>query len=199
MVDIPSTMTDALHRRIGARVRELRAAHGVSLAGLATRSGVSRSMLSLIERAESSPTAAVLSKLAAGLGVTLAALFDPPAAGAGTEGPLARRAQQAAWRDPASGYVRRNVSPPGAAAPVQIVEVRFPPRARVAFDNGGRTRHVHQQVWLLDGALDVTVGRQRHRLRTGDCLAMQLDQPVLFHNPGRRTARYAVVLGPVPA
>jgi hypothetical protein len=31
--------------------------------------------------------------------------------------------------------------------------------------------------------------------RMGDCLALQLDQPVAFHNPTRKPARYAVVLG----
>ena len=71
-----------LNRRIAARVRELRAAHGFSLAAIARKTGVSRSMISVIERGESSPTAAVLAKLAVGLGVTLAAVFDvPPSAG----------------------------------------------------------------------------------------------------------------------
>src|SRR4029077_11853422 len=68
-----------LNQRIAERVRELRAAHGLSLDTLATRSGVSRSMISLIERGESSPTAVVLEKLAAALGVMLASLFDAPA------------------------------------------------------------------------------------------------------------------------
>jgi uncharacterized cupin superfamily protein len=78
--------------------------------------------------------------------------------------------------------------------PMQIVEVRFPPGKRVAFENAGRDVRVHQQVWVLDGAIDVTVGTERHRLRAGDCLAMQLDHPTMFHNPTRRPARYAVVI-----
>jgi uncharacterized cupin superfamily protein len=81
---------------------------------------------------------------------------------------------------------------------MQIVEVRFPAGARIAFENGVREQPVHQQVWLLDGTMDVTVGRQRHRLRTGDCLAMQLDGPTMFHNPTRKAARYAVVLATAP-
>src|SRR2546421_9916981 len=79
-----------LNRRIADRVRELRAAQGLSLDALAGKSGVSRSMISVIERGESSPTAVVLEKLAAGLGVTLASLFDAPAAPA-PGGPGARR------------------------------------------------------------------------------------------------------------
>ena len=76
MVD---TVSD-LNQRIADRVRELRAAQGLSLDALAGKSDVSRSMISLIERGETSPTAVVLEKLAAGLGVMLAALFDAPAA-----------------------------------------------------------------------------------------------------------------------
>src|SRR5688572_6420586 len=91
--------------RIAERVRELRAQRGLSLDALAAQAGVSRSMISLIERGETSPTAVVLEKLAAGLGVVLAHLFEP----AGTElaalsSPVARRDGQPEWRDPDSGY-----------------------------------------------------------------------------------------------
>ena len=56
-----------INQRIAERVRELRAARGLSLEALAAQSGVSRSMISLIERGESSPTAVVLDKLAVAL------------------------------------------------------------------------------------------------------------------------------------
>ena len=191
------TATD-LNGRIAERVRELRATHGLSLDALATRSGVSRSMISLVERGESSPTAVVLEKLATGLGVTMAAMFDAPITAAAPGGPIARRADQPLWRDPASGYLRRNVSPPGAPQPMQIVEVEFPPRARVAFETGARDVRIQQQVWVLEGTIDVTVGADRHRLHDGDCLAMQLDRPTMFHNPTRKPARYAVVIASDP-
>jgi transcriptional regulator with XRE-family HTH domain len=198
MMDSVSIIMEAatasdLNERIAERVRELRAGQGLSLDSLATKSGVSRSMISLIERGETSPTAVVLEKLAAGLGVMLASLFDAPAAPQ-PSGPVARREDQPQWRDPASGYVRRNVSPPGVPQPMQIVEVQFPAGARVAFETGARDTRVHQQVWVLEGAIDVTVGVERHRLRKGDCLAMQLDRPTMFHNPTRKPTRYAVVI-----
>ena len=189
-----------VHQRIAERVRGLRAARALSLDALATRSGVSRSMISLIERGESSPTAVVLEKLAGGLGVTLPSLFDAPAALARVPpGPVARRDDQPQWQDPASGYRRRNVSPPGVPQPMQIVDVCFPAGQRVAFDAGQRDERVHQQVWVLEGAIDVTVGADRHPLREGDCLAMQLDRPTMFHNPTRKPARYAVVIASEPA
>ena len=188
MADISAS---SLSERIAQRVRELRSGLGLSLDELATRCGVSRSMISLIERGESSPTAVVLEKLSVGLNVSLASLFDCRTA---APQPVSRQAQQRQWRDPASGYVRRNVSPPGFDSPIQIVEVVFPAGARVAYDTGARQPRVHQQVWVLEGRIDITLGDQRHRLEAGDCLALVLEHPIAYHNPTRKRTRYAVVL-----
>jgi transcriptional regulator with XRE-family HTH domain len=180
-----------INDRIAARVRQIRADRGLSLEALAEASDVSRSMISLIERGESSATAVVLEKLATGLGVPLASLFDAPAAPAD---PVSRRAAQVEWRDPGSGYLRRNVSPAGFPSPLRIVEVDFPPGARVAYETGPRPGVTHQQVWVLQGAIEVTLGGERFDLGTGDCLAMVLDRPVAYHNPTQKPARYAVVI-----
>lgn len=187
-MDSPTTT----EHRLAARLKSLRAQRGLSLDALAQRAGVSRSMISLIERAESSPTAHVLERLAASLGVTLAALFaeDPRADAA----PLSRRAAQTVWRDPETGYLRRNLSPPGYPSPIELVEVVMPPGTRVAYDGGPRTPTVDQQVWVIDGTVELRVGDALHRLNAGDCLAMRLDQPVGFHNPGPDASRHVVAL-----
>jgi transcriptional regulator with XRE-family HTH domain len=181
-----------LEHRVAARLRQLRADQGLTLDDLAKQSGVSRSMISLIERAESSPTASILDKLAASLGVTLAALFadqERPDAE-----PLARSADQPEWRDPATNYLRRNLSPPAFPSPIELVEVILPPAARVAYDTASRRSLVEQQVWLLAGDIEVTVGDRIHRLAAGDCLAMHVDRPISFHNPASEAARYLVAL-----
>jgi transcriptional regulator with XRE-family HTH domain len=178
--------------RLAARLRGLRLERDLTLEGLAARAGVSRSMISFIERGESSPTANVLDKLAAGLGVTLASLFaeeEQPEAP-----PLPRRADQPAWRDPETGYARRNLSPPGFPSRVELVEVVLPARARVAFDTGSRSPAIDQQVWVLEGSMRVTVGGISHDLAAGDCLAMRVDRPTAFHNPADRPTRYLVAL-----
>ena len=198
MLDNDSIMTeqaapelDDINQRIARRVAGLRANGGLSLDALAARSGVSRSTISLIERGETSATAVVLEKLAAGLGVALAALFEVERA---APGPLMRRREQPEWRDPASGYLRRNVSPPDHPSPMRIVEVEFPAGKRVVLEGAGPHAVMHQQVWLLAGAMVLTHGGQTHRLEAGDCLAMRLDGPVEFRNPTRNAARYAVVI-----
>jgi transcriptional regulator with XRE-family HTH domain len=179
---------------LAERVRRLRASRGLSLASLADQCGVSRSMLSLIERGESNASAVLLERVATGLGVPLAALFDQLPKEVSV---LARRSQQLSWCDSASGYTRRNVSPPGVS-PIHIVEVSFPARARVTYETAHRTPAVHQQIWMLDGTIDVTLGETHYRLDEGDCLAMQLDQPVMYYNPGKQAARYAVILTTQP-
>jgi len=176
--------------RIATRIRELRAERSLTLDRLARLADVSRAMLSRIERGESSPTAQLLNKVCGGLGITLSALFTETE----TQGsPLSRRAYQPVWRDPESGYLRRNVSPPGTGSPVDIVEVEFPPGGSVAFDNqhvAGRDQH----VWVLDGTLELELGEEAVRLERGDCLMMRFDRPILFRNPTERPVRYAVVI-----
>jgi len=180
-----------INQRIARHVAQRRAGAGLSLDALAARSGVSRSTISLIERGETGATAVVLEKLASGLGVALASLFEVERA---APSPLMRRAEQPQWRDPASGYVRRDVSPPDHPSPLRIVEVAFPPARRVVLEGASPRAVIEQQVWVLDGTMELTLGGQTHRLEAGDCLAMRVDGPIEFHNPTRRAARYAVVI-----
>jgi transcriptional regulator with XRE-family HTH domain len=183
---------------IARRVRELRDAQRLSLDALATRSGVSRSNISLIERGESSPTAAVLDKLASALGVALAALFEDKGAPEDAPSPLARVADQPVWTDPASGYMRRSLSP-AAPSPLQLVDVVFPPGQRVAYDSVPHNADIHQQVWMIEGAMEISVGDQHWRLEAGDTLAMRLDRHIVYHNPTRKQARYLVALTTQPS
>jgi len=198
MLDNHSNMTeqaladlDDINRRIAHRVAALRAERALSLDALAAHSGVSRSTISLIERGETSATAVVLEKIAGGLGVALATLFEVERA---APGPLMRRAEQTAWRDPASGYLRRNVSPPDYPSPLRIVEVEFPAGRRVVLEGGTPSGAIDEQVWVLEGVMTITLVDVSHRLEAGDCLALHVDGPIEFRNPTRRPARYAVVI-----
>lgn len=181
-----------INAQLAERLRSLRSERELSLDGLAERTGVSRSMISLIERGESNPTAVVLDKLAAGLGVTLASLFaerESPDAS-----PLARRADQRTWCDPQSGYMRRNLSSPGFPSPIELVEVILPPGAHVAYDTGARSVGVSQQIWMIEGEIEFVIGNEAYRLAAGDCLSMRLDEPTIFRNHADGPARYLVAL-----
>jgi transcriptional regulator with XRE-family HTH domain len=186
-----SAVSEDINTRIAHRVRSLRAELGLSLEALAAKCDVSRSMISLVERGESSPTAVVLEKIATGLGVPLASLFDDVTAPAS---PVSRRDDRVPWKDPQSGYVRRNISPANFPSPIQIVDVVMPAGARVAYETGARDASIHQQIWVQEGTLEVTVGNVTHTLTEDDCLAMQLNEPTAFRNRTRKPARYIVVL-----
>src|SRR5256714_4015862 len=93
---------------LAARIALEREARGWSLADLAARSGVSKAMISKVERGEASPTATLLGRLSGAFGLTLSTLL---ARAESAGGRLMRAADQPQWQDPASGYVRRQVSP----------------------------------------------------------------------------------------
>ncbi|HGW4398788.1 TPA: helix-turn-helix domain-containing protein [Acinetobacter nosocomialis] len=184
---------DDINIRIAHRIRELRLARGYTLDVLAARCQVSRSAISLIERGETSPTAVVLEKLANGLEVPLTKIFTNETTSPSPQ-PFIRRNEQAEWQDPETGYVRRIVSPPNLKLPFQIVEIEFPPHARIRYEISESSKVVQQQLWVVEGQIDIQLGKNSYALGEGDCLAMQLDQPVIYSNNSSQVARYILVV-----
>lgn len=183
-----------LLQMIGRRVAERRAALRLTLEDVAARTGVSRAMVSRIERGEVHASAVVLDRLCSGLGFSLSALFARDAAS-----PLLRRLDQPVWRDPETGYLRREVAPAGTGSAVRIVEVEFPAGAQVTFDRSGHGA-LDQHVWVLEGEIEAASPEGVWRLAAGDCLHMRVNAGNSFRNVSGRPARYAVILTlePVP-
>jgi transcriptional regulator with XRE-family HTH domain len=180
---------DELERRIGARVRLERESRGWSLTELAQRSGVSRAMVHKIERGESSPTATVLARLSGAFSLTMSALI----ARAETQGGrLLRRVDQPEWTDPATGYVRRHVSPQ-SDLPLDLVHVDLPAGARIAMPASAYA-FGRQLIWVLAGELVFIEGAQRHEMGQGDCLELGPPADCEFRNESDEACRYAVVL-----
>jgi transcriptional regulator with XRE-family HTH domain len=179
---------DTLPLLVGQRVARRRAALRLPLEEIAARTGVSRAMISRIERGEVHASAVVLDKLCAGLGISLSTLFARDAAS-----PLLRRADQPVWQDPDSRYIRREVAPAGTGSPVRIVEVDFPAGAEVTFE-GNRHRVIEQHVWVLEGEIEIAWAGSVYSLANGDCLHMRLAEGNSFRNVSGRPARYAVIL-----
>ncbi|WP_119422212.1 helix-turn-helix domain-containing protein [Desertibaculum subflavum] len=171
------------------RVQGERESRGWSLAELAARSGVSKAMISKIERGEASPTAALLGRLSGAFGKTLSALLAPPQASASQ---LSRAGRQPVWRDPRSGYLRRIVSP-RADGPLDLVEVVLPPGARIAFPAASYA-FLHQQIWVLEGHLSFEEGLETHELDAGDCLELGPPADCAFANHGAAPCRYLVAV-----
>jgi transcriptional regulator with XRE-family HTH domain len=181
-------MPDELTAQLAAALRAARADQGLSVSALAELSGVSRAMIAKIERGDAQPTAALLGRLSASLGLTLSELF------ARTEGQtprLARKADQTVWVDPETGYRRRSVSPAGG--PVQLVEVELPAGAGVAYPADSYALATHH-IWVLEGRLSFREGDVEHDLHAGDCLELGAPEPGTYRNTTERPCRYLVVL-----
>jgi transcriptional regulator with XRE-family HTH domain len=175
---------------LAARIHRERTSREWSLDDLASRSGVSRAMISKIERQECSPTATVLGRLSGAFGITISGLLADPNDSAKR---LLRFREQQTWKDPATRYVRRAVSPP-TGSPLQLVEVKFPPRARVTYPVAAYT-FLHHQIWVLSGHLRFTEGDTVHDLRKGDCLQLGPPAECIYENPSAsRECRYVVAV-----
>jgi transcriptional regulator with XRE-family HTH domain len=174
---------------IARRIRLEREARGWSLADLAERAGVAKATISKIEREEASPTAVVLVRLARAFDLTLAGLLLRAEDGGGR---LIRAADQPVWRDPETGYRRRQVfSRPDH--PVELVEVEMPAGGRVTLPADSYAR-IRQALWVLTGQLALTEGGTRHALEAGDCLGFGPPAEVTFANETDRPCRYVVAL-----
>ena len=182
-------MADELTAALAASVQAARHARGLSTEGLAQRSGVSRAMIGKIERGRAQATAALLGRLSAALGMTLSELVADAERDGGR---LLRAADQPAWTDPVTGYVRRALSPP-AGRPLELVEVTLPGGAEVAYP-ADTYAFIHQQLWILDGRLRFREGDVEHDLGPGDCLQLGPPAPCAFANPSDRPCRYLVAL-----
>lgn len=183
----------ALERtQLGNRLRFLRRKQNRTLNTLAAASGVSRSMISLIERGQGNPSARVLEQLALGLQVPLPLLFI--AEGRADQPPISRASDQPTWRDPESGYVRRTLSPAGDDRQFLMTEVELPAGASVSLLNGDVYTLAEQQVWVLAGDLQLDIGPTRYRLAAGDCMSMAAAEPMTFANVTNWPTRYLVAL-----
>jgi transcriptional regulator with XRE-family HTH domain len=189
-VEQEALTSDDAGARLAERLRVLRRAQSWSLDELSALSGVSRASLSRIENGEVSPTASVLGRLAGTYRTTISRLLadiegDAPA--------LVRRNEQLEWVDPATGFRRRSVSPPSLSFDCEVLCCELPRGERIDYPLPPRPGLEHH-VFLMDGALELTVEGTVHRLRAGDCLRYKLMGPSRFLATGSRAARYILVL-----
>jgi transcriptional regulator with XRE-family HTH domain len=184
-----STIVNDPTESLAARIAIEREARGWSLAELAARSGVSKAMISKIERGEASPTATLLGRLSGAFGLTLSTLLAR-AEHSGSR--LLRGADQPQWQDPASGYVRRQVSP-RSDLPIELIRVELPAGASVTFPASSYT-FIRQLLWVLKGKLAFTEGETVNEMDPGDCLLLGPPVDCTFRTRGREPCIYLVVV-----
>ena len=132
----------------------------------------------------------LLGKLCTVYGRTMSRLLaeveaDPPQ--------VVRRAEQALWVDPETGFRRRSVSPPAAGLDAELVEAELPVGAVLSYAAPG-VQGLEQHIWMLKGVLMLTVEGTQHTIRRGDCIRFRLFGPTRFEAPGPDDAHYLVAV-----
>jgi transcriptional regulator with XRE-family HTH domain len=180
-----------MEQRIASGLKQRREALSLSVNDLAVRSGVSRAMISKVERVEASPTAALLGRLCNALGITLSSLIA--SAEAAPSLPLSKAKDQLSWRDPETGLRRTMVSPMNTGSRVEIAQLQLPSGVSVTYERQ-QVAQYEQHIVVLEGTLTITTEGQQIELGAGDCLYRQVGPAHRFANAGRRACRYLVVI-----
>ena len=183
-------MEDVSAGRLGARVRDLRRERGWTLEHLAERSGVSRAMISKLERGEKNPTLVVAAKVAEGLGVSLSRLVGIEERRRVVVVP---REGRMVMRDPETGFERQLLSPRFGGlefirnvVPEGSTSGEFPPHRRGA----------EEYVVVEKGRLRVVLGGEEHVLEEGDAAYFEADAAHRFDNAGEGECSYYLVIDP---
>ncbi|WP_171097917.1 MULTISPECIES: helix-turn-helix domain-containing protein [unclassified Ruegeria] len=163
--------TDDILNLLPARLKEARRAKGLSLEAVANLSGVSRSMVSQIERGESSPTISTLWNLTRALQVDFAGLLDGTKAEDQIE--VLRKAEVPSIDNMGQNCRIRILSPPEEAGGHEVYDIRF--------DTGGalhsqpHMRGAQEQLTVLEGDVSVTSGNATSELTQGDTARYNAD------------------------
>lgn len=175
---------DAIHRHLGRRVKLLRADRGWSLEALASASGVSRSMLSQIEREQANPTLAVTLRIAQAFGMTLGELLQAPGAASSVS---VIRADDRAYHYRSDKNCRvRTLSPLNLEKDVELYEVQLQPGG--ALRSAPHFEGTREFLTVQKGKVRVESAGDAELLQPGDSASYRADVPHAIVNAGRTEA-----------
>ena len=175
--------------QLGERIRRERARRALSLDALAERAGVSRSMLSAVERGEKVPTVLLLDRIATGLDTSIARLLGEERRARVV---LLRAGEQDVARDP-SGWERRILSPVLPGVEFELMRTTIGP----GVDAGVFSPHApgsREYVAVERGTLRLTLDDETYLLRAGDSIYYDGDCDHGFSNPGRAPCVYYLAM-----
>ena len=175
---------DTIHRHLGHRVKQLRSDRGWSLEALATASGVSRSMLSQIEREQANPTLAVTLRIAQAFGMTLGELLQAPGAASSVS---VIRAEDRAYHYRSDKNCRvRTLSPLNLEKDVELYEVQLQPGG--ALRSAPHFEGTREFLTVQKGRVRVESAGDSEVLQPGDSASYRADVSHAIVNAGRSEA-----------
>ena len=175
---------------LGARLRQLRTARGVSLAEVAEATGISASFLSMVEQGKSDITVSRLMRLVQWFGVSIADLVQEPDR---SQVQVVRAGQRRSVRLADERLSIEMLSPDGNHAMMPVINT---------YEEGGgmadpTTHDGEEFVHVIEGQIELTVGGgEPILLGPGDSAYYRSDVPHSFRNAGRGEARFLGVTTP---
>jgi transcriptional regulator with XRE-family HTH domain len=176
--------------RLGERIRGLRRGRGLTLNELAGLSGVSRAMISKLERGEKTPTLVVAAKVAGGLGVSLSQLVGVEERRRVVVMPRARRT---VVRDPGTGFERQVLSPSVGGRGIEF-QKNVVPEGSTSGEIPPHRGGVEEYVVVERGRLRAVLGGEDYLLEEGDALFFEADVSHRFDNAGEGECSYYLVI-----
>lgn len=166
---------------VGGNLRRLRLRRGLSLEKLAHKSGVSRAMLGQIELGQSAPTINVLWKIARALDVTFATLIQARDEGGPT---VLKKAQAKVLTSQGGQFTSRALFPFDGPRRAEFYELRLAPHADEVAD--AHAPGTLENLVVSEGQLELRVGKETHRLETGDAIVFEADVAHTYANAGSK-------------
>lgn len=188
---VPTPITGAAPPEVGATLQRLRLARGLTLEDLSRIAGVSKSMLSQIEREKANPTIAITWRLANALGVQIGELLSSEV----------RTAELIRVVDaheiptlPGShaGYSLRILGPMDLAGKYEWYELTLAPGGELA--SQGHDPGTHEHLTVLTGAVELEVGAEKRRVKHGATARYPADQGHVIRNAGKIEAKALLVV-----
>lgn len=168
---------------IGQHVRQLRRRAGLTVRALGRRTDFSPSFISQLENGLVSPSIGSMQKIAAAIGVTLGEFFTT--AGEGLSGVIVRTKERTRFD---SQWSSAELESAGMGRRLEATVVNLSPGGR-----SGKHPYGHETAedyaFVLKGPVTLTLGPDRHVLRTGDAVCFQPRELRLWKNPGRSAAK----------
>ena len=156
--------------------------------GLAELSGVSRAMISKLERGEKNPTLVVAAKVAEGLGVSLSQLVEER-----REVVVVPRERRMIMRDPETGFERQLLSPSFGGRGIEFIR-NVVPMGSTSGEFPPHRRGISEYVVVERGRLRALLGDEEYLLEEGDALYFEADVPHRFDNVGEGECSYYLVI-----
>ena len=188
---IPEASPEALNENLGKRVKKLRADRGWSLEELATASGVSRSMLSEIEREKANPTLTVTFRIARAFGLTLQELIESAEASASKIQVIRASDRAQVFRSDKQHEIR-TLSPLNLEKDVEFYEVRLRPGG--ALRSQPHFEGTREFLTVEEGSVRIESDQDTDELTKGDSGTYRADVAHAIVNTGKAEALVFLVV-----